>query len=416
MAADSPTLDVASIDVFSSDVYLRGIPHEQLAWLRAQPGLVRQAIPDPQLEDQAFIAARYADVVAVATDSEHFTITDGHNVRLVRGRGDQVNLLTQDDPAHLRLRLMANRAFTPKVVRRYEQHYRELAGAIVEGALAATSATGEPFDFVTDVSARLPLAAICELLDAPAEDHERIFAWSNAIIGTEDGEYSTGAEGRLAAFVAMSGYVDRLVETRQARPADDLLSRLAAERSAGRLTSDELYGYVMLLFVAGNETTRNNISHGLAALLDHPDQLDALRRAPAGDRLWDTAVEEITRWATPVVYMSRTCTAPVTISGTRIEPGDIVAMLYPSANRDEAVFGPTASRFDITRNPNPHLSFGFSTHLCMGSHLARLETKMLFQELLGRVGRIEAAGEPVHLRSSFIHGMKHLPVRAWPAA
>jgi cholest-4-en-3-one 26-monooxygenase len=396
------------IDVFSSDVYTGGIPHESFAWLRAQPGMVRQAIPDPQLEDEAFIAARHADVIAVAKDAEHFTITNGHNVRKARGRAsDGRNLLTVDDPDHLQLRMRINRGFTPKVVRGHIGHYRELAGTILDRALA----NGDTFDFVTEVSAQLPLAAICEMLGAPRDDYPRIFNWSNRIIGSEDGEYNVSPEGRFEAFAEFCAYADELSSDRLARPRHDLATKLAQGRAAGEFTDDEYFNYLVLLFVAGNETTRNNISHGVLALLSHPDQLTALAGAPTDDPMWDTAVEEVTRWATPVIYMSRTCTAPVRVGSQAVEPGEVVAMFYPSANRDEAVFGPTADRFDIGRDPNPHVSFGFSTHFCLGAHLARLETKLMLQELLARVRRIELVGEPVRLRSSFIHGMKHLPVR-----
>ncbi|MEZ5375065.1 MAG: cytochrome P450 [Acidimicrobiales bacterium] len=395
------------IDVFSSDVYTRGIPHEQLAWCRAQPGMVLQAIPDPDLEDEAFIAARYDDVIAVAKDSEHFTITDGHNVRRVRGRSDQRNLLVLDDPDHLYLRARANKGFTPRTVRRYTEHYRDLADAILDRALAKGS-----FDFVTDVSSELPLAAICELLGAPSSDHAKIFEWSNAIIGTEDAEYSSGLEGRVAAATEMAVYVEGLARDRAVEPRDDLLTTLTQSTAAGEMTPEEFFTFVLLLFVAGNETTRNNISHGVIALAERPEVWQQLAAAPFDDPLWDTAVDEITRWATPVVYMSRTCTKPVDVNGQHVEPGQVVAMFYPSANRDRAVFGPTADEFDITRSPNPHLSFGFSTHFYLGAHLARLETKMMLQQLITRVDGLEITAPPSHLRSSFIHGIKHLSVTA----
>lgn len=400
-------LTAEQIDVFSSDVYLGGIPHEQFAWLRAQPGMLRQRIEDPQLEREAFIAARYADVLEVSKDAEHFTIEYGHNVRKSRGtRAQGANLLTMDDPDHLQARMRSNRAFTPKVIRRHAEHYRALANSILDTALPQ----GE-IDFVTEVSMKLPLAAICEMLGAPREDYDRIIEWSNRIIGTEDGEYGGSAENRWEAFAEFSAYCDGLVMRKLANPVDDLMTALAQQQQAGEMTSDELSGYLLLLFVAGNETTRNNISHGVRTLTEHPDQMAMLRAAPLDSALWDTATEEITRWATPVIYMSRTCTKATSVNGQAVEPGDVVAMFYPSANRDEAVFGPTANRFDITRDPNPHLSFGFSTHFCLGAHLAKLETKVMLQELVRRVEQIEIIGEPQLMRGSFIHGMKHLPVR-----
>ncbi len=403
--ASSVTVAPPEIDVFSSDVYTRGIPHEQFAWLRAQPGMVLQRIADPELEDAAFIAARHADLIEVAKDGEHFTITDGHNVRKVRGRSDGRNLLVLDDPDHLQLRMRANKGFTPRMIRRYEQHYRDLADRILAAALPKGR-----FDFVTEVSAELPLAAICELIGAPPEDHPQIFEWSNRVIGTEDDEYGQGLEGRVEASAQMAAYTERLAAERLARPRDDLLTRLAQDTANGVMTQHEFFLYILLLFVAGNETTRNNISHAVIALSERPEVWQRLAGTAHDDPLWDLAVEEITRWATPVIYMSRTCTKRVSINGQVVEPGQVVAMFYPSANRDEAVFGPTAGEFDIERDPNPHVSFGFSTHFCLGAHLARLETKVVLQQLLAQVPHLELIDEPARLRSSFIHGVKHLPV------
>jgi cholest-4-en-3-one 26-monooxygenase len=400
-------LTATDIDVFSSEVYTSGIPHEQFSWLRGQPGMLLQQIPDPDLESEAFIAARYADLLAVAKDGEHFTITDGHNVRKVRGRSDGRNLLVLDDPDHLQLRMRANKGFTPRMVRKFEGHYRDLADRILARALA-----NDQFDFVTNVSAELPLAAICELIGAPPEDHAQIFGWSNAIIGTEDSEYSSGLEGRVQASAEMAAYSERLAVERLAHPRDDLLTSLAQDTARGEMTQDEFFLYILLLFVAGNETTRNNISHGVFALAQRPEDWRRLAATPLDDPLWDSAVEEVTRWATPVIYMSRTCTKSVDVNGQQVEPGQVVAMFYPSANRDEAIFGPSAAEFDITRQPNPHLSFGFSTHFCLGAHLARLETKVMLQQLLTQVGQLHILEDPSRLRSSFIHGMKHLMVTA----
>ncbi len=208
----------------------------------------------------------------------------------------------------------------------------------------------------------------------------------------------------------MAAYVERLSTKRLETPEDDLLTLLVRETAAGGMTQDEFFAYILLLFVAGNETTRNNISHGVIALAERPDPWKRLAATPLDDPLWDLAVEEITRWATPVIYMSRTCAAPVDVNGQHVEPGQVVAMFYPSANRDESVFGSTANDFVIDRSPNPPLSFGFSTHFCMGAHLARLETKMMLQRLVTRVDGLTITTPPSHLRSSFIHGVKHLLV------
>ena len=202
-----------------------------------------------------------------------------------------------------------------------------------------------------------------------------------------------------------------LVEQRRDQPQGDILSNLATAPIDDRLTDDELVGFTLLLMVAGNETTRNNISHGLIALMEHPEQWQALRADPK--RLLDNAVEEITRWATPVNYMARTALYDTELGGQQVRAGDRVAMMYASANRDEDLF-PDGHVFDIERNGQRHLAFGTGRHFCLGAHLARIETKLVFAELLSRVERFHRTGPIERLRSSFIHGVKHLPVTAEP--
>jgi cholest-4-en-3-one 26-monooxygenase len=404
-----------TIDVVSNDAYRHGVPHDQFSWLRANAPVCRMDVPDPVLYSPVWVLSSHQTVLAASKASDHFTVQRRVNLRRpIANRPEDVprlrHVLNQDDPEHLRLRRIANKGFTPKMVRRFTQYYRQLAAGLLDAAVER-----ETFDFVLDVSSQLPLLAICELIGAPPEDRADLGRWSNVLASPDDSEYADGSDDVFGALGELVRYIDSLAADRRRHPRDDLLSLLVRELDRGELAPMEFYGYVVLLFVAGNETTRNNISHGLLALMEHPDQLALLRdRHRRDEGRLDCAVEEITRWATPVTYMARYCTAPLSIGGEHIQPGERVAMFYCSANRDESVFGPTAPHFDLTRHPNPHLSFGFGTHFCLGAHLARVETRALLEELLPRIDRIELTGPAERVRSSFLNGIKHLPVRITP--
>ncbi len=394
--------DLASIDVLSNVVYSEGVPHDLLARLRRDRPVHWQEVPDPILMDSAWVLSRHADVLAVSKDTEHFI--NGHGLNL---RGDYTDeeprhLLNLDDPEHLRLRRMTNKGFTPKVVRRYTQHYRDLAGNLLDEALAV----GDEIDVVEQLAVALPLLAICELLGTTPDDREALIAWSNAIITNDDPDYSVSPEARQEAAAEMVQYALEMLEDRRQNPGDDLATVLAQHLDQGDLTVDEYASYVMLLFVAGNETTRNNISHGLLQLAQDPAQYELLRKG----EVFDTAVDEITRWASPVTYMSRTVTKDVDYGGHTFRAGDKVVLHYASANRDETVFE-DPMRFDITRDPNPHIAFGFGAHFCLGIHLAKLETKCLLEEFTARVKRFELAEREDYVRSSFVSGIKRLPIR-----
>jgi cholest-4-en-3-one 26-monooxygenase len=290
-----------------------------------------------------------------------------------------------------------------------EEHLRDLTVRIVEDAIAKRDC-----DFVVDVAAELPLEVIAELLGVPHEDRFKLFDWSNRMVGSEDPEYQVSDEHVMNAQIEMFMYAQSLAEQRRADPEPDIVTTLLnAEVDGDTLSEMDFNLFFMLLSVAGNETTRNAIAHGMNAFLEHPDQWELLVSDPG--RHIATAVEEILRWASPVLFFRRNCTRDTELGGKTIRAGDKISLWYISGNRDESVFD-EPFRFDITRDPNPHIAFGGGgPHFCLGAQLARLEIKLLFEELAARVPRLEALGAPDRLRSNFIGGIKHLPVRLTPA-
>jgi cholest-4-en-3-one 26-monooxygenase len=317
-------------------------------------------------------------------------------------------MINMDDPDHQRVRKLVSGGFTPRVVRAFEHHYGDLATGVVERALAG----GGAFDGVKDVAAELPLLAICEVLGAPEEDRFRIFGWSNTLLSSEDPDYAPSPETFQEAVMAMVAYAGELADRRRREPGDDLVSALLGPTGELPLTDAEFEGLVLLLLAAGNETTRNAIAHGLLAFASFPDQWEVLRSDPA--RTLDTAVDEMIRWASPVNYMSRTATCDVDLHGQPVRKGDKVALLYSSANRDEAAFS-DAARFDVRRDPNHHLAFGFGAHFCLGATLARIELRALLEVMVPRIAALELTGPVRRVRSSFLNGLKELPLRARPA-
>lgn len=410
--AETTDISVDDIDVLSNRAYAEGVPHDLLDLLRLEHPVHFQQIPDPRLHDEAWVLTRYEDVLAVSKDTEHFVNAHGLNLRGNYTDDEDRHLLNLDDPEHLRLRRMTNKGFTPRVVRRYTDHYHDLAAYLIDEALKAGTA-GEggrvQFDAVDAVSVPLPLMAICELLGTTPDDREQLIAWSNAIITNDDPDYSPSDEARDQAQQEMAVYAQQMFADRAETPGDDLASVLVQSVQQGELSAEEYNSYVQLLFVAGNETTRNNISHGLLQLAKNPEQYELLK---TGDH-WDTAVEEMIRWAAPVIYMSRTVTRDLDYKGHQLRKGDRVVLHYAAANRDPEVFD-EPHRFDITRDPNPHISFGFGAHFCLGAHLARLETRCLLEQFVKRVESFGLAEPESYVRSSFISGIKRLPLDIAP--
>ncbi|WP_101950010.1 cytochrome P450 [Mycobacterium sp. 3519A] len=320
--------------------------------------------------------------------------------------GSMINL---DDPRHLRLRKIVNRAFTPKVVARIEQSVRDRARAIVTD-MVANHPNGEA-DFVAEASSPLPLQVICDMMGIPEEDEEKVFHWTTVMLGVGDDEVSGEFAEVVATVVEMADYAMRLAEQRRADPHEDLTTSLVqAEVDGERLTSSEIASFFILLSAAGNETTRNAISHGMVALTRYPEERE--KWWADFDAVAPTAVEEIVRWATPVIFMRRNLTQDIEMHGIEMKAGDKVSLWYNSGNRDEAKFG-NPWLFDVTRDPNPHIGYGGGgAHFCLGANLARREIRVLFEELHRQIPDIVAVEEPAILHSAFIHGIKRLPV-AW---
>lgn len=354
---------------------------------------------------------RYADVWTVSRNPQLFMSGKGSSIgdlpiELAEFFGSMINM---DAPRHTKLRLIVNRGFTPRMVANVEGAVREKARKIVD----AVAEKGE-CDFVGEIAAALPLEIICDMMGIPPTDYRRILELTNTILGIGDPEYAMTIEELMAAGMELSQYAQELGRQRIAKPTNDITSALMnAEVDGERLTTQEFGSFFILLVVAGNETTRNAISHGMKALTDFPEQRAKWKADFAG--VTPTAVEEIVRWATPVIHFRRTATADTVLSGQEIKAGDKLVMWYNAANRDEAAFV-EPYRFDVTRDPNEHVGFGAGgPHFCLGANLARREIAVMFDELFRRLPDIEVSAPPAMLLSAFIHGVKRMPCRFTPA-
>ena len=395
-------------DFTDPDLYAVRVPQDEFAELRrAAPVWWNPQRPGAGgFHDQGYWAVtRHADVVAVSRDSD--TYSTWENTAIIRHQEgttrEQIELqrfvmLNIDPPQHTKLRGIVSRGFTPRAIASLREVLTARAERITTTALAR--GTG---DFVRDVAAELPLQAIAELIGVPQEDRGKVFDWSNDMVGYDDPEYTADPAVAAAEII---GYSMDMAEDRRRCPRDDIVSKLVhAQVDGDNLSSDEFGFFVILLAVAGNETTRNAISHGMLAFLDHPGQWELFRAARP-----DTAADEIIRWATPVTVFQRTALRDTTLGGQRIKAGQRVGLFYRSANFDEEVFD-HPGRFDVLRSPNPHLGFGGSgAHFCLGASLARLEIELIFNAIADQMPRIRLAGDPVRLRSGWLNGIKTLPV------
>jgi len=393
------------IDLTDKDGFVEAVPHEWFTRLRREAPVAWHEMPDGQ---EAFWAVtRYDDVVTVNRDNELFS-SNRRAVYMWDLEADELEqqrmmMLNMDPPLHTRYRRLVNKGFTPRMVSELEDTLKQRTKTIID----RVADRGE-CDFVVDAAAELPLQAIADILGVPQEDRHKMFDWSNRMIGADDPEYGVSEEEAQAASMELYAYANQLAAQRRGHPGQDLISVLAdAEVEGERLTELELDLFFLLLTVAGNETTRNLISHGLLFLLDQPEQLERLRK----DReLLPTAVDEMLRYASPVMHFRRTATRDFELRGQQIEEGDKVVVFYISANRDEDVFD-DPMRFDITRSPNEHVAFGGGgPHFCLGANLARLEIKVMFDEVLDRLHDLELTAPAPRLRSNFINGIKHIPL------
>jgi cholest-4-en-3-one 26-monooxygenase len=356
---------------------------------------------------------RHADIGQISRHPEVFS-SRRRLVLFAEAPEDQIEMqrlmmLNMDPPQHTRQRSFVNRGFTPRMIGRLAKHVREICDTLLDEVVPRGEA-----DFVTDIAAPLPLQVICELVGAPAEDRDRLFELSNTMVGFDDPEFRGSPEEGLEAAAEIYAYAHALAESRRAQPADDIVTRLLQPDDAGEvLTTDEFDLFFLLLTVAGNETTRNAASGGMLAFFEHPGQWQRLLADPA---LAATAAEEVVRWVSPVNLFRRTATCDTELGGQAIAEGDKVVVFYASANRDESVFA-APQEFDIARDPNPHVGFGGGgPHFCLGRHLAALELRVLLQTLAERMPDIRLDGEASRLRSNFLNGIKHMPVRFTPSA
>jgi len=398
-------LTLTDIDLTNLDTFVGGVPHDQF-------DLIRREAPvyfHPESEGAGFwCITRYADLHAVSHEwpvfSSEWGITLHESMSDEQLAQQRMMMLMMDPPNHTKLRLLVNKGFTPRMIGGLHDKIREIAREIVDDI----SERGE-CDFVVDVAAELPLQVIAAMMGVPQADRHKVFEWSNRMIGSEDPEYAVAAEDAMEAATEMFIYANELAAEKRANPGDDIISvLLQAEVEGEKLTDLEFDMFFELLAVAGNETTRNLISHGMLALMEHPQERALLLEDPS--RL-PGAVEEMLRFASPVMYMRRTARNDFEIRGETIREGDKVALWYIAANHDPDVYD-DPHRFDIRREPNEHEAFGGGgPHFCLGSHLAKLEIRVMFEELLSRVPDMEPAGPVERLRSNFINGIKHMPVR-----
>ena len=416
MASPDPVPISGDLDL-SQNAFWEQPPAQRFAafaQLRAmQPPPFFEAVMNPfgTAERGYYALLRHADVAEASRNPEVFSSAAGAtNVIDLPAEFNEYfgSMINMDDPRHARLRRIVSRAFTPRMIQKFEQDVQRTAAEIVDDLLA----TG-PCDFVQHVSARLPLKIICGMMGVGDEHYDMVLRNTNIILSGADPEFVSEDLNEAITQVLTAGHdlaelVTALAEQRQADPADDLVSALATANIDGeQLTPAELASFFILLVVAGNETTRTAISHSLALLTEYPDQRKLLLADLEG-RI-GAAVEEIVRYASPVIWMRRTVTRDAVMNGHAYHEGDKVLLVYQAANHDEAVFG-DPDRFDITRSPNPHVGFGSAgPHFCLGAHLARREIAASLRELLTRIPDIRAAGEPDRLLSSFINGIKHLP-------
>ncbi|CAJ1582709.1 cytochrome P450 [[Mycobacterium] wendilense] len=356
--------------------------------------------------DDVHFASRHPDIFSSSPN-----ITIGDNMPEVAEYFGSMIVL--DDPRHQRLRSIVSRAFTPKVVAKIEASVHDRARRLVS-EMIARNPDGNA-DLVAELAGPLPLQIICDMMGIPAEQHDQVFHWTNIILGFGDPDLTTDLNEFIGVAMEIGAFAHELAEARRREPRDDLTSSLVhAEVDGERLTSAEVASFFILLVVAGNETTRNAISHGMLALSRYPEQ----RRIWWDDfaAVTPTAVEEVVRWASPVVYMRRTLTRDFELSGVPMRAGDKATLWYCSANRDEEKFD-NPWRFDVRRDPNPHAGFGGGgAHFCLGANLARREIAVAFDELRRQIPDITVTGEPDRLLSAFIHGIKHLPVAWTPPA
>jgi cholest-4-en-3-one 26-monooxygenase len=393
-------------DFTDPDVLLKGIPVTEFAELRrTSPVWWNEQAANIFGDGGYWVISRHDDVKAISRNGDVWsTNRKGAVMRLPESvTSEQLDLtkallINHDAPEHTRLRKIVSRLFTPRAVAALEESLAVCAREIVRAAAEKDSG-----DFVDDIAVGLPLQAIADLIGVPEADRERLFHWTNCIMNSDDPDFDSDP---TVANAELMGYAYNMADERRRCPADDIVTTLIQADVDGEAMGDvEFAFFVILLAVAGNETTRNAMTHGMNAFFDNPDQWELFTRERP-----ETAVDEIVRWATPVHCFQRTALADVEIGGVTIREGQRAGLFYSSANYDEDVFE-NPFDFNILRNPNPHLAFGGNgAHFCIGANLARMEIKLIFNEIADQIPEIAKLAEPQRLRSGWINGVKQLPV------
>lgn len=401
------SLTLNDIDLLE-DTWAREVPYDQFDLLRREAPAHWHEHP----EYTGFWAVtRYDDVRAISRDHTTFSTELGSTflvdhtpeaLELIR-----MTLLNMDPPKHSRYRRLVSAGFTPRMINRLVDHIGEKAEAIVDGL-----AGRDEVEFVEEVAAELPLQVICEMIGVPNEDRHLVFDWSNRLVGFQDEDFRTSEEDGQLAAAEIYAYCDAIVADRLENPRDDIMTALVhAEVDGDRLSKEELNMFFVLLCVAGNETTRNLIAHSLQVLLERPDVLADLAANIDDDELWSSATEEFLRWGAAIHNFRRTATVDTEVGGQAIKAGEKVVIYYAAANRDPEHFA-DPDTFDPRRQGNDHLTFGGGgAHFCLGANLARAEIKVMMREFVRRFPNVSAAGPHKRMRSDFVNGIKHLPVK-----
>lgn len=407
------------VDLNDLDLFAEREPHEEFKRLRNEYPVYWN--PEPGSEPGFWSLTKYEDIKYVSTRPELFSSAQGINISVdpivsdVVGRPSDIaagnaagSMITMDPPMHVAYRRVANPWFTARKVAELEDRIRQLTRQYLD----EVAPKGE-CEFMTELAARLPIAVLCDILGVPHEDEDKIFDWSNKVIGLQDPDLKPENDNEIVTtFMSLFAYGQRMITERRANPRDDLMTAVAhADYDGKPIPPMLLNGFFLLMVIAGNETTRNTVTGGMKALIEHPEQRQKLLDNPA---LVPTAVDEILRWVSAVAYMRRTATQDTEIRGQKIAKGDKIAMWYGAANRDEDIFE-NADVFDVARDPNEHIAFGYGQHRCLGARLAQLQLRVMVGEILARIPDMEFNGEVKRLRSNFINGIKSMPVKFTPS-
>lgn len=411
-------MQLAEIDIFDQDIYLqRGIPHAELNFLRDHDPVHFHAEPQqpqrPEVKPTGYWAiTKHQDIVNISRDPATFSserggtnIFDVTQAELLRIRYMLINM---DPPQHIQLRRLINTGFSPRLVRDMTPQVRQAVRETIDDVIEKGQC-----DFVESIAAEVSLKILCDVLGVPRQDRKLVYDWSNLLMFFDDPSAAGPShEDALRVSIEVWQYALKLAAEKRQCPGHDITSILQGAEIEGKKLSDlEFNMFFLMLLVAGNETTRTAIAQGMRLFFEHPDQWALLKSNP--EKYLDTAVDEVLRFEPPVIHFRRTATQDVELRGKKIKAGDKVVLYYSAANRDPEVFS-DPDCFDITRASNPHLTFGMGEHFCLGSHVARLEIRETFREIIERLPDIAPAGPVVRVRSNFVNGLKAMPVRFSP--